>query len=432
MCAIFAGESAQFYSGIDRGYAELWILVDESGGRVTSSFDPSVLPDSIIPTPGPRRYRAQRTAPAFPRARAALGACDSWQVVYYNSDANNGAGGYDAVPGVLATGTIYDYYGNPVGSINSTADATGAFYVCTNYQESYSGQVSLVNSDVNIQDPAYAAYFGGGESDGSSYQTTASGVAARVFTNMRLTVPSSRSLFSKSRPVIGVKVGSGYQTEYKTSEDRIYINSTNAVWGGYGIFSSAHEYGHAFQNNALGGFGSFSCPNPHYIDGASGLGCALVEGFADFHAVIVRADSLKIDDFSDYGAERDVNYAGTGDGSVVEGAVASFFYDLLDNASTPDGSNNQSDGDDDTVAYPGSYIADIVKTCFVNGTTKANGIDHIIYCFERTIDPAITGSPTYFPTRSPDPTSYSEGATEPPSWSQSNIRALWLRNLYGQ
>ena len=255
-----------------------------------------------------------------------------------------------------------------------------------------------MNSDINIQDPVFAAYFSGTESNGGFYQTTASATAARVFTNLRLTVPSSRSIFSRSRGVVGVKVGSGYTTEYTGSDDRIYIKTTNAVWGPYGVFIAAHEYGHALHNQALGGIVSHSCPEPHYLYGAYNLGCAFVEGFADFHAAITRADSLKLTDgFSDYGAEHDVSYSGSGDGSIIEGAVASFFYDLVDNANTRDGINNQPDGDDDVVSYPGSYVADIVKTCLVNGTTKANGIDHVIYCFERTIDPAITGNPNTFP-----------------------------------
>ena len=114
--------------------------MDEAGGRITSTFDRSVLPDSVLPIAGPRRYRPHRAPPGASPAHGALAACDSWQVVYFNSDVNNGAGGYDPVPGVLATGTIYDYYGQPVASINTTADASGTFSVALTTRRATAGR----------------------------------------------------------------------------------------------------------------------------------------------------------------------------------------------------------------------------------------------------------------------------------------------------
>ena len=49
-----------------------------------------------------------------------------------------------------------------------------------------------------------------------------------------------------------------------------------------------HEYGHAVMSNLYAGFSpswpTSDCPSPHYVNKASGPGCALIEGFANFWA----------------------------------------------------------------------------------------------------------------------------------------------------
>ncbi len=98
---------------------------------------------------------------------------------------------------------------------------------------------------------------------------------------------------------------------------------------------AAHEHGHAVPEKALGGNAATGqCRSPHHVDGAYNLQCAYSEGSAD-------------------------------DGSIIEGAVAGFLYDLLDAPDWPDSPYNTADGDDDPVTFPGSYLADLVKTCNV-------------------------------------------------------------------
>lgn len=83
--------------------------------------------------------------------------------------------------------------------------------------------------------------------------------------------------------------------------------------------------------------------------------------------------------------------------------------------------------------YPGSYVADIVETCQVYRDgywRRANGVDHLVYCFERAVDPDVTGSATYFDTRDSDPIDQSESADEPAAWNRGDIRTLWLWDLY--
>jgi hypothetical protein len=80
--------------------------------------------------------------------------------------------------------------------------------------------------------------------------------------------------------------------------------------------------------------------------------------------------------------------------------------------------------------YPGSYLANVIKSCTVvtGGVSGQNkGVDHLIYCLEHSVDSGIFGR---FYGRGTHPSSYSETATEPGSWSASAIRTLWLNNLY--
>lgn len=122
------------------------------------------------------------------------------------------------------------------------------------------------------------------------------------------------------------------------------------------------------------------------------------------------------------------------DGSLVEGAVAAFFFDLRDPANEPA----------DPVAYPYSYLTAAIKTCRVYANTISgstmwvipDGIDFLTYCLENRIDPAVTGSSVFFTDRDNflygDPTDFMESASEPAGWSASDLRSLWTSLLYGQ
>jgi len=115
---------------------------------------------------------------------------------------------------------------------------------------------------------------------------------------------------------------------------------------------------------------------------------------------------------------------GATDGSIIEGAVAAFLFDLADAYSIVEPW--------DTLAFPGTYIADIVVSCKVNGLYRADGVDHLIFCFEQEVDSSLAISPhTYFPTRVANTYGQWNSAGTPPGWSQSAVRATWIRDLYG-
>lgn len=146
--------------------------------------------------------------------------------------------------------------------------------------------------------------------------------------------------------------------------------------------TTAHEYGHAVHHIVLGGIKhtSGSCGASHATTDYTNYGCAYYEGFADYHAAVVRGAAGLF--FSD--VVNGYNHGGQS-GAINEIGVASFLYDLTDAA-----------GDEafDPVQYPTSYVADVWRTCdthyIITGWQSASGIDHMIYCFEETVDPAVT------------------------------------------
>jgi hypothetical protein len=104
--------------------------------------------------------------------------------------------------------------------------------------------------------------------------------------------------------------------------------------------------------------------------------------------------------------------------------VAAFLLDLVDAYSPSEPW--------DTLAFPGSYIANIISSCKVN-TNRANGIDHLVLCFEQQVDSALAHYPRpYFSTRLTDYYSQTNSAGTPAGWSQAAVRTTWLSNLYRQ
>ena len=100
-------------------------------------------------------------------------------------------------------------------------------------------------------------------------------------------------------------------------------------------------------------------------------------------------------------------------------------YDLTDAA---------NDESWDSVQFPGFYVGEIYRTCDAYVPTsmswiRANGIDHMIFCFQN----AMENESTYFPNRSSGGAiNERESVTEPTGWSSAAIRTLWLWNLRNQ
>jgi len=455
---------------LDQGQASVVLVIDENGGRVMSEFDARVLPATAVSAPGPLQLRTgvnapPATLPIPPRepssSRAGVAAAPGtparqtgsmrmvtryydpvdavyrlpegalWYLYYYDSAFNYtgyGRSGYLPADGSVSVGCSEAYWARLVVYGKSTRVTVGD---STNFRD---GQI--------IAD--YGVYPATDCPKGTVYGT-AQAVPAHVFTSLNKTALRAETLFGRTRPTTPAVITGNTSLVYSTycpptgnyqgctyggDYLRIQTNNTTAygeqVWGQTGVFITSHEYGHAYHEKALGGFlRYFSGCGTHSLTAlATSMRCALPEGFADYFAVVTRPDETGYD----YAWETNYYYtsslAGT-DGSRSEAAVSAMFYDLVD-------TNRWGTETHDVVAYANSVVGDVITGCQVyeNGYwILNNGIDHLVYCFERKVDTAITTSTKYFPTRSPDPTSWSVTST---TTSPTEVRKIWKKDLYNE
>lgn len=433
-------------------HTEFWLYMDGERVVTTADFEASIFPDTIVPAPGPFRYRSRRAASSA-QGTAPMRSVENhvFRVIYWNSDES----AYQPVAGVKFKGAYYENF-VPIFSSEHTTDSGGYFTLSCNTSYDYSGDVFYDRTEFNMGYDVGTTFYGCEPGWDDPDEFIVSSIKGQVWRNLGAAVEESNSRFSQTRSKLPVTVTTNSSACsstacYKSASDEIVIESA-AVWGEYGIFVAAHEYAHAFHEKALGGNeGSGSCPSPHYYTSAHNLQCAFSEGFADFYAAITNQDLLDADslwegaaelphywkfvrdsvddeDWCDGVGECPYAYQRTQDGSRAELAVAAFLYDMVDNSNT---ANYQPSTDDESVSYGGQYIADVVETCQVKQSgnwIRANGLDHLIYCFEKRLsDYASSG---YFPSRSVHPTSWSTSASLPGGWSANTIRSLWQGIAY--
>lgn len=396
-----------------------WLRIDEKGGQVTTEFEP---------TAGREEFPA---GGAFVQRRRGVASVLS-QVTHTVNYLNHDNGAFTALANAMYQVRIYQgstQLSNTVGQL----DAGGSFsHAClTSGQRAlvqiYYQRPNYLNVQRNATDltKAYEQNWYGPLCTSLSYVLAATGLndyGAHVFVTGQAVIDGSRAFFGYTRPKITYKLSTILNDSYfDEGNDRIQID-TASVFNVFGRFVISHEYGHALHYSQLGGLqtgGGPACPT-HTYDQEINLRCGLNEGFADYHAVAAfsAADHFTIEDLRPT----------TVDGSIKEGAVAAFLWDLTD--------TNQEAFDG--AAYSGNYIATIIKTCNVQdnhswpGYERANGIDHHIWCLEKAATTTLYSS--YFPLRAAagEAFGYTESATEPGSWSASVIRTLWLKNLYLQ
>ena len=442
--------------GVDVGstqrsvHREIWLVIDTVGSRVLENFDAGVVPPGMLPLPGPwRRAPAREIVESASGAQKSLlvsgDGSDHYRLVFYDSDSS----AYLPLPGITVEYTVYtdDGFGGSVATDygSSGSDALGDITIECNYWstgQTYSGMMRYSNDLVVLSNvyPFYGVSGGGGydacgtwSSAGSPWQVIApSAPQSRVFVTLTNTIPVSRSFFGLQRVRIPVKVYSSSGTSnYSPGADDVEIYS-NAIWGSYGMFTATHEYGHALHEKALGGNAAAGqCPSGgHRIGQLTNLPCAFSEGFADYHARAVGATHFDLEstDYTygclAYSGSACTWFNGVRDGSAVEGAVASFLYSVTDPAK----------GLHDVIAYPGNYVANLVKTCIL-GTSltqrRIDGVDYLSYCLEGNVDATVRSA--YFAGRtSGASTIFSNPATKPSGWSATDIRQAWLWDLYRQ
>jgi hypothetical protein len=307
---------------------------------------------------------------------------------------------------------------------------------------------ALINDYANVagKDGDFAAV-GFYDNNGGTFpdMRVANDDAAKVYLALRLWAPQAMSRFGVTRDRIKVYVAQGagdtdYGAEYLAGVPIFYDERIKTNWlrnqGTNGYRSIMHEYGHALQWKAIEPPDQNDCGDDHAIDAPETLSCAFVEGFADFVGAWIPGDSLAgtVNDGFDYKIETNP-FRTIGNGSIIEGAVAGFFYDLVDGTVERDDATNSGKISEsfDNVTYPGSYLASIMKNCSLVAAamtvSKLDGIDQVIYCAERSL--AAQSLPTdFFPTRGATFTLVTPNTTNPPGWAAADVRRLWLRNLY--
>jgi len=422
-------------------FKQLWLWIGKNGlVRITGEFDPDLFPENYRTQPGPLTLISEENRLSYKfsgeNINAKTGAnttASSSTITVVATYVHPVTGAIVPLPGAKADIILIDEFsGQEVGGGSSVTDSQGRVDIgCSSSQGfSYRVEIFTENSDVDIHDDLLAFpsnktattrgdYSDCGDTDGARGRTSIS----HVFAVASPVVENSQSFFQKSRGPNEFRITpNGSNSFYSRAKDKIYIvdnNEVSHIGGASGDFVVAHEYGHAFHEKGLGGNEGGNCPSPHYLDGAHNLTCAFSEGFADYHAVVTVNNVFRSAIESNFYYPATRGDGDRNDGSIIEGAVAAFLFDITD------GSNEAHD----TIDLPGQYVADIYETCevFNSNWRRANGIDHLIACFESRL-PDYT---QFFKSRTPTPTNFRESATEPSGWNQAAINQLWRTNLYG-
>jgi hypothetical protein len=296
---------------------------------------------------------------------------------------------------------------------------------------------------------------------------------AEAFDNMTSAAIASQNLFQHTADRGVVKVSANLNatspTAYWSAPDTIALTSGHVI-GQVAVFDAAHEYGHAVHAKALQSLPLTNC-TVHSFNSDLNLQCAYGEGFADFHAIATRTSQTEpfYSRISQNFYFNDPANPGT-EGSLREGVVAAFLFDLVDRVGTDTTTHASPSVFQDNISMSGSNLANLVKGCqsqqqnTATGTTswvKADGVDHLVYCLENrwhteTRCYTLPGYPPYkcagyYTVYVNDVDSWARDnyfgprrwqGLLPVSWSMptgsfafpdfTSVRQLWLCDLYGQ
>lgn len=447
----------------------IWLLVDETGGRLTDGYDRSAIPSGVRPLHGSygpfvplRRPRASGKVGAASGAASLYGGASLGGYFRYGNHDLAGVP-LDPVPGAEVqafchgkSDPLMDEY-DLVYSVQTTTSANGGFGVeCDAGYEYISGEISLRGTYAYVagknNEYAGAAFAG---YDGELLELRAANdYAARVFLDLRERVPQVFQKFGRTRARMDAEVADhdeSFGIRYCATAgggcsrpDYIQSNQSR-VFGTRephdGRFVTMHEFAHAYHYQAVESPSQNGCTPPyHSWDETENLGCAFAEGFADFLAMYIVGSTVFISPYAgDYGLENNVYpYPATptnpplgGDGMRVEAAVASFLYDLIDTGGELDGPTNGVGPAEsfDSLSVPGPWLLDVMQHCRLNGSAlQLSGADQLVYCLEGSTS-AYAVSLTYSTAwRSCGSVSFSPAV---PAYPANQIRTLWRQNFYG-
>lgn len=447
-----AGETADLHMDgrwiQNTAVVERWLLITNDGGRFLRTLDEIPLPKRMLSLPGPVRaggigsnvpsYDPSPFEESLPKhgpnaTQESITSFITYRILYWDSDAGSYQPVKDAYVAIRAcTKDPWQFICDPEDFQHAEAGYTDSdgYYQFSCHGDEYEGDASTYTAGgMRVNDGVVAIPHAATSSDcGQSFNAVLPSDRAKVFLNSMSARAGASSLFGANRSWIEINVSGSTGSFYDPSADEITIN-TSHVWGAFGVFVAAHEYGHAYHEDALyGNVAGGTCPSPHYLDTESNLQCAYSEGFADYFGAAVRSD-LGTYYYRDYMEDNDAfpgcvaringvcSYGPSTEGALIEGAFAAMLYDLTDTAVEAH----------DSIAAPGAYIRELIRTCQVNYLVwrRANGTDEITYCAENAINPG-----SYFTPRGTTPSTYSESASEGGGWTSGRVNLNWTFNMY--
>ena len=394
-------------------YFERWMLVTDTGGRLTLGFDESVFTDTTIAAvPGPFRKRAGQGNATSQAAAADAGMAMSSGDPVSLSVVYAGNGRFIAAVGAYVHATLWTGFGADKDALVSYSARVGdsgvVSFPCPPSGHYLTGGIQL-ESTVDINGNTFVSYWDADPSDcGDTFTAYGPRHYYLPWKNLKAVAPRVRSHFG-IRPFQRVDWTtdlSDERTFYNPTDHRITFGSQSYA----NSWTAAHEYAHAMHEKALGGLWSTEQPacREHTIWKKSGYRCAFLEGFADYAA--------------NKGALWGPNWETPPDSAhaespEVEGWVAALFQDLIDSANE----------DDDDTTYSPSKIGAAFRTCDVrvNGSWEdRDDVSDFVWCLENQINKSL--HQRHFPGVTV-PTS--QRATRGSGWNASDIRSTWLQNL---
>ncbi|MBB4634347.1 hypothetical protein [Longimicrobium terrae] len=482
----------------DRGHVvgsgagrDVWLWIDEHGGRMTDQFDPSLFPAGTRAVRGPRG--SEKKAPRIRDGDAvitcsitpefgevsysvATSGCplppDSTKIGITPPPAPNattaatvtyndmGAGGVTrSLSGARLLWTVRNSTTGATvttGSGYTGASGTGPVIDCMGATserlievivQTVNPRTEVINYTSPLPDRTRVGTFFG--ACGGNIALAAQSEQAHLFMNVNKNYDAHQRVFGSVPTTMraGMYPQSGYGSRYDWGARDVRIEpGWNHIWGEQGVMVVTHEWGHLWQDqylfkspdtNGLRRFYNGSCPNPHPPGEYTNFGCALGEAFADWYAVVLRESDLP-----GWRTDLETNrlfefYCGskcTDDGSVVQGAVHALLWDMYDA-----NGNEQHD----RIQVPAQTITNSIKDCQVSANRVDyygfTGIDHLIWCMERRFPYQVTlrknngvdTVATFFNTRSRNAWA-NDARGVPVANFSDDFRRLWLVNLYSE
>ena len=412
----------------DAGSSMRWALTTSTGGRLTSSFDPSGMPAGALAVPGPFRLQTptvgvQLCDPSDPPP----GGCGPQR-----SCCLVGTVTYKDAPGLylpMGRASVQSRIVNPVTGATlltqiAVASSSGGFggFACPLPGEQSSITVLGSHSRFTVTDargagdPPLLVY---PSSCGQALPYVLQSDAAAIFQRMLSVTDNQLALFGKSQPWIPVKIVSAALGAYDRNgpagpEVRIPAGSIGALTDGTAYtnrFVPAHEMGHAFLDRAFQnndeGYGQ--CPPIHPVGDTTNFRCAYSEGFADWHTLLTLPGTQGVFDFED------ANYAAgfPGKGHLIEGAVASYLVETTDAVRAVES---------DALALSVSFVGQVIERCEHTRPRPgagANDIRNFRFCLENRL---TAGNMRFYP---------SAPSFQQPTWTLANMSNNYVWNVDG-